>query len=182
MFITISVDRSSTVYAVRSKSAWRPGPFGEVVAGRMVLNKLGMVVWKALESIGVLNPGVHVFGRVVMPDHVHFNVHLDAGLVEPLKVLGKAISRFKNHTIKQSKILSERCSDISTGSGRMGCLIPAEMCRPGVGEDGRAVRGLSWQQGYHDRLCLRREFIDATERYIAYNPLILTIADFRLYT
>ena len=28
-----------------------------------------------------------------------------------------------------------------------------------------------WQQGYHDRLCLRREFIDATERYIRYNPL-----------
>jgi len=28
-----------------------------------------------------------------------------------------------------------------------------------------------WQQGYHDRLCLSRRFIEAVERYIAYNPL-----------
>ncbi len=28
-----------------------------------------------------------------------------------------------------------------------------------------------WQQGYHDRLCLSRRFIDSVERYIAYNPL-----------
>ena len=28
-----------------------------------------------------------------------------------------------------------------------------------------------WQQGYHDRLCLSRGFIEAVERYIASNPL-----------
>ena len=28
-----------------------------------------------------------------------------------------------------------------------------------------------WQQGYHDRICVSRRFIEATERYIAYNPL-----------
>ncbi len=28
-----------------------------------------------------------------------------------------------------------------------------------------------WQQGYHDRLCLSRRFIESVERYIAYNPL-----------
>jgi len=36
---------------------------------------------------------------------------------------------------------------------------------------GRAEPGRLWQQGCHDRLCLRREFIDATERYIAYNAM-----------
>lgn len=36
--------------------------------------------------------------------------------------------------------------------------------------DGQTAFGL-WQQGYHDRLCLSRPFIDATERYIRYNPL-----------
>ena len=29
--------------------------------------------------------------------------------------------------------------------------------------------GSVWQQGYHDHLCLSRNFIDSTERYIAYN-------------
>ena len=28
-----------------------------------------------------------------------------------------------------------------------------------------------WQQGYHDWLCLSRNFIESVERYIAYNPL-----------
>jgi hypothetical protein len=35
--------------------------------------------------------------------------------------------------------------------------------------EGRAALGQIWQQGYHDHLCLSRNFIDSTERYIAYN-------------
>ena len=31
--------------------------------------------------------------------------------------------------------------------------------------------GKLWQQGYHDRICSTRPFIDAVERYIHYNPL-----------
>ena len=158
-FITIAVERSSPVFtnpksedgcAVRNL-------FGQVVGGQMVLSPLGRVVAEALDSITRLNPGVVVFGRVVMPDHVHFNVNLAPGLDEPLKTLGKAISRFKNFTIKQSKLLSED-----------GCAVRRFAAKS---EDGCAVRSLHWQQGYHDRLCLSREFIDSTERYIAYNPL-----------
>ena len=33
------------------------------------------------------------------------------------------------------------------------------------------IEGLLWQQGYHDRICSTRPFIDAVERYIRYNPL-----------
>ena len=36
-------------------------------------------------------------------------------------------------------------------------------------EEGRAALGQIWQQGYHDHLCLSRNVIDSTERYIAYN-------------
>ena len=37
----------------------------------------------------------------------------------------------------------------------------------------RKMLGLStlWQQGYHDRICVSRRFIDAITRYIRYNPL-----------
>ena len=80
--------------------------FGKIVDGKMVLSALGRVVAEALDSITRYNPGVVVFGRVVMPDHVHFNVNLAPGLAEPLKTLGKAITRFKNFTIKQSKLLA----------------------------------------------------------------------------
>jgi REP element-mobilizing transposase RayT len=80
----------------------------------MVLSELGQAVNESLEAIPRLNPGISLFGHVVMPDHVHFNCHLAAGLDEPLKVLGNAIRRFKNYTTKMAKILVERSSTIST--------------------------------------------------------------------
>ena len=142
-----------------------------------------------------LNEGLRLYGRVVMPDHIHFNVYLRPGLNEPLKALGNAIRRFKNHTTKLAKllladrsILAEHSSAISTTtllnsasnasndsriqSGFHGSADGrSAQPQPPSSADGRAELGQLWQQGYHDRLCLTRTFIDATERYIRYNPL-----------
>lgn len=141
----------------------RRSVLGRIVKGEVALSPLGRVVREALEQMPALNPGIQIFGRVVMPDHVHFNVHLAAGLSEPLKVLGKAVSRFKVYTTKQAKLRGLVGDGSTFGTLRGGVS--------GVGVDGRAMPGLLWQQGYHDRLCLTREFIDSTERYISYNPL-----------
>ena len=108
--------------------------FGKVRGYAVALSPLGEKVKEALEAIPRLNPGILLFGHVVMPDHVHFNCALLPGLAAPLKVLGNAIRRFKNYTTK-------------------------------------LANGHLWQQGYHDYILLSREMIDATERYIAYNPL-----------
>ena len=108
--------------------------FGVVRDGVVVLSALGEKVKEALAAIPLLNPGILLFGYVVMPDHVHFNCALLPGLAGPLKVLGNAIRRFKNYTTK-------------------------------------LANGHLWQQGYHDYILLSREMIDATERYIAYNPM-----------
>lgn len=157
--------------------------FGRVEGDRVRLSPLGLRVWEALEAMPAYNPGVSLFGHVVMPDHVHFNLHLAAGLDEPLRVLGKAIARFKNQTLREARRLAEHSSAISTRAGGLtehSSAISTPMgCPSGSGVavrahrsgDGQAVPGLSWQQGYHDRLCLTRGFIDATERYIRYNPL-----------
>ena len=145
---------------------------GEIAGGRVVLSPLGEKVAEALEAIPRLNPGLRLFGWVVMPDHVHFNCALVAGLEEPLKVLGWAIRRFKNYTTalaKRSLGLAERSSTIkSMATG------PRDSNR----FDGQTVFGQSqtafgqlWQQGYHDYLLLSRSMIDSTERYIAYNPM-----------
>ena len=74
--------------------------FGRIVNGAMVLSLRGEEVKEAVEAIPRLNPGIMLFGHVVMPDHVHFNCALLPGLREPLKVLGNAIRRFKNYTTK----------------------------------------------------------------------------------
>ena len=88
--------------------------FGRVEQGAMVLSSLGEKVLEALETIPRINPGIRLFGHVVMPDHVHLCCHLAPGLNEPLKVLGFAIRRFKNYTTKVWK--AELSSAISTSS------------------------------------------------------------------
>ncbi len=133
--------------------------FGEIKGGRVVLTTLGEKVAEALRAMPRLNPGLGLFGWVVMPDHVHFNCALVAGLEEPLKVLGWAIRRFKNYTTALAKrslaINAMRHSGDSVATRN----------------DGRAALGQLWQQGYHDYILLSRSMIDSTERYIAYNPM-----------
>lgn len=151
LFITIAIEP-------------RRALFGKVQGGVVALSPLGEKVKEAIEAIPRLNPGILLFGHVVMPDHVHFNCALLPGLAEPLKVLGNAIRRFKNYTTKVAKLaaLAEHSSAIqSSGSGS------GETAR----FDGQTTFDQLWQQGYHDYILLSREMIDATERYIAYNPM-----------
>ena len=131
--------------------------FGEIKGGRVVLTPLGEKVAEALEAMPRLNPGLRLFGCVLMPDHVHFNCALVAGLEEPIKVLGWAIRRFKNYTTKLAK-LAEHSSAIKSEPGSQARF------------DGQTA-GQLWQQGYHDYILLSRSMIDSTERYIAYNPM-----------
>lgn len=164
--------------------------FGRISGNEVHLSQLGKHVADALDAMPRLNDGLRLYGRVVMPDHIHFNVYLRPGLNEPLKVLGNAIRRFKNHTAKLAKILladrsllAEYSSAISTTTPNSSAIALAPSTssegratqpRPPSCDDGRSMIGQNgqlWQQGYHDRLCLTRTFIDATERYIRYNPL-----------
>lgn len=190
LFITIS-------------TAPRRNIFGRISGNEVYLSQLGKHVADALDAMPRLNDGLRLYGRVVMPDHIHFNVYLRPGLNEPLKVLGNAIRRFKNHTTKLAKILladrsilAEYSSAISTTTPNSSAIALAPSTssegratqprppscddgraaqpRPQGSDDGRSMIGQNvqlWQQGYHDRLCLSRTFIDATERYIRYNPL-----------
>ena len=158
--------------------------FGHVENCKMILSPLGGIVLEALESMPRLNPGLSLFGHVVMPDHVHFNCSLAPGLPEPLRLFGNAIRRFKNYTTKQAKLLA-----IKTGSGAAYLPLASPDGRAVLGPfgspdgraaldpprspDGRAVLGQAhplWRQGCHDYLLVSRSMIDSTERYIAYNP------------
>ena len=145
--------------------------FGEVEDGKVILSPLGERVSDALNAIPRLNPAIRLFGRVVMPDHIHFNCSIEAGLSEPLMVLGNAIRRFKNYTTKEWK-LAERSSAIKSPDPIPAIKSPCQDLA--IKSPDQAVLGQAsklWQQGYHDYILLSREMIDATERYIAYNPL-----------
>ena len=93
--------RGASLFITISTSP-RRAIFGQVVGGEMKLSPLGKEALFSLESMPRYNPGFFLFGRVVMPDHIHFNCHIETGLKEPLKFLGNAIRRFKNHISKVS--------------------------------------------------------------------------------
>ena len=72
--------------------------FGRVKNAAVELTPLGKAVAEAIAAIPRFNPAIALFEWVVMPDHVHFNINLAAGLDEPLKTLGAAIRKFKTYT------------------------------------------------------------------------------------
>ena len=117
----------------------RAALFGRVRNATMEHSALGQLVEESLEAIPRLNPGISLFEHVLMPDHLHMNLRIQAGLAEPLLVLGAAMRRFKSYTTTLARK--------SLGLHKI------------------------WQQGYHDRICTSRRFIEAITRYIRYNPL-----------
>ena len=147
--------RGASLFITISTSP-RRAIFGQVVGGEMKLSPLGEEALFSLESMPRYNQGLFLFGRVVMPDHIHFNCHIEAGLKEPLKFLGNAVRRFKNHISKVSSSAA-RTSGLQSLQGH---------CTPESPSCARAI----WQQGYHDRLLPSEAIMKATERYIAYNP------------
>ena len=69
--------------------------FGEIVGARLLRTALGLAVESRLAEMAQM-PGIRLFNSVVMPDHVHLQLHLRAGLQDPLVVLGRAIGAFKS--------------------------------------------------------------------------------------
>ncbi len=85
LFITIS-------------TAPRQPLFGRVRNAAVELTPLGKVVAESIAAMPRFNPAIALFDWVVMPDHVHFSIHLAADLDDPLKTLGAAIRKFKTYT------------------------------------------------------------------------------------
>ncbi len=79
--------------------------FGRVKDAAVELTPLGKIISESIAAIPRFNPAISLFERVVMPDHVHFNIHLAANLDEPLKILGAAIRKFKTYTTTMARRL-----------------------------------------------------------------------------
>lgn len=119
--------------------------FGRVCKAQMVLSEFGHKITEALQHQRTVGVALHEW--VVMPDHVHFMVHLKAGQPEPLRALGHFVGGFKSYTTRLYWQQSLACASAVVLSSKL------------------------WQEGYHDWLCISRRFIDNCIAYIGYNPL-----------
>lgn len=117
--------------------------FGDVRAGgEMVLSAFGEEVLAAIRFTFRTTPGLQLFGHSVLPDHVHFRIYLEPGLAN------EKAPAYLNRAVGRFKSFTTHLYQTKYGG-----------------------RGILWQAGYHDWLCMSREMIDAVERYIAYNAL-----------
>lgn len=132
---------------------------GAIRAAKLMKTPLGEEVEKSLVYLGSRVHGIRLYKYVVMPDHVHFRVYVEAGLPEPLVVLGGFIRRFKTWTTRCWKQQAE---------------LAARDGKSGLGGDrpeNRAQLGGLWQKNYHDWILPSREIISLADKYIENNPL-----------
>ena len=152
----------------------RASLFGRVRNAQVERSALGAQVFQALEAIPDFNPGFKLFEHELMPDHLHCNLHLppftrggarDSGQGAP----GGGGARDSGQGAREETAELEVANRAQLQ--RLGAAI--RKFKTFTTTLARKSLGLStiWQQGYHDRICVSRRFIDAVTRYIKYNAL-----------
>lgn len=119
-------------------------PDGVDDSGRMkahaVLSDFGIVLSRELYNVERMYPQVRIMGSAVMPDHVHFMIFIE----KELQIgLGGIVKLYKGNCTKQLRIISSPFAERD---------IPV------------------FQEGYNDRIVLRRGMLDTFMRYVADNP------------
>lgn len=72
--------------------------FGRVVDESVELNDCGLAAEETFRLEMKRNPALNVMAFVIMPDHVHFMIHVRAGTHEPLRQIGQFVANFKRWT------------------------------------------------------------------------------------
>lgn len=89
--------RGATLF-VTIVTAPRQNVFGRVVDDRVELNDCGRAAEETFRLEMKRNPTLNVMEYVIMPDHVHFMIHVRAGSKEPLRQIGQFVANFKRWT------------------------------------------------------------------------------------
>ena len=89
--------RGATLF-VTIVTAPRQMIFGRVVDDRVELNDCGLAAEETFKLEMRRNPALNVMAYVIMPDHVHFMIHVRAGSKEPLRQIGQFVANFKRWT------------------------------------------------------------------------------------
>ena len=89
--------RGATLF-VTIVTAPRQNVFGRVVDDRVELNDCGLAAEETFQLEMKRNPALNVMECVIMPDHVHFMVHVRAGSNQPLRQIGQFVANFKRWT------------------------------------------------------------------------------------
>lgn len=145
-------------YFVTICTKYRIPLFGDVINGRMELNRYGHIVRREIHRFRRQYAYARIDSYVVMPDHCHIIVRYrdDAGRSTPTirpqrKILGRFIAAIKTTAAKAI----HQCrggSRICTGRSRTARTSPV------------------WQRNYHERIIRNEEELSFNRMYIRDNP------------
>jgi REP element-mobilizing transposase RayT len=108
--------------------------------------ELRAIVQKTWEALPSRYPSLIQDEFVIMPDHIHFIIHLEGNVEKPV-ALGQVVGAFK------SIIVVTWLNHIKT--------------------TGMECSGLIWQSRFHDRIIRDENELEQTRQYIRNNPLKL---------
>ena len=128
--------------------------FGAIQDSDMVLNEFGRHVLSVWRDLSNRYPGVLVDDFVVMPDHVHGMVVIDAIGSDP-------VGRIQ----RESDMSHRRRMTISRLVGRFK-MNTAKWINEQRNTRGRSV----WQRNYHDHIVRNDDELERIRAYIAQNP------------
>ena len=148
-----NIDYSRGWFFVTIQAAFNKTIFGAIVGEKCVLNEFGSAVSEVIEGLGSHYPGTYVDCFVVMPNHVHLVVRIEAG-AEPRQPeiggnrthqLGYVIGRFKSYVFKLYRDFKVKGGVVDVGE-------------------------TPWQRDYWEKLITKYDQLVAIRKYIAENP------------
>lgn len=161
-------------------------PFGDIVGDSedtayVKLTPLGSRVAEVLSGLQQFYPEIEVVHSVVMPDHCHLLIEVQATMAKHLGAVVRAIKsvttkaylqaldaaeggfHLLNRDLSKAQHQRDRQSDADiaaqVGGGAVGGSSSAPIYVPGL-----------WAEGYHDRIVTRYGQIATLKRYITRNP------------
>jgi putative transposase len=163
--------------------------FGKVEDGKMVLNDFGEIAQQELLRTKEVRPNVEIDSFVVMPNHVHFIIHIMSDVV------GRGKLHLPDDKNNDGKLYLPDDENGNIEEGEFDSPLPAASSAPlsvmphGTSQTvGAIVRGYKsavtkqlntlgfsgklWQRNYFERIIFRSELYDRVVNYIDNNPVM----------
>jgi len=172
--------------------------FGKVEDGKMVLNDFGEIAQQELLRTKDVRQNVEIDSFVVMPNHVHFIIHIMSDVV------GRGKLHLPDDKNNDGKLYLPDDENGNIEEGEFDSPLPAASSVPssvmphGTSQTvGAIVRGYKsavtkqlntlgfsgklWQRNYFERIIFRSELYDRVVNYIDNNPVMWKEDKFYLY-
>lgn len=139
----------------------------------LTLTPLGEAIARELALLPVKVPAFCISSSIVMPDHLHFVLHV----TKPLdKDLGTHIGAFKGACSRAWWLLQASESKISPPSqGHSSPSSEPPIPIPGHYSDKRSKKPALFSRGFNDRIIWDQDHLEAAMTYVADNPRRLII-------